>query len=130
MFLITSPFNFRIHAYPDDYWRMTPHCLRRLMAPYGGRLVGFQGHHKFPHTVMALGAKAPTPADFSEKASRLMLAYRTWLQRAEANAPWAEKVRRTIAGVYRSKGERLQLNDYYKADFTLDGLYVGLRVSV
>src|SRR5262249_39721859 len=22
LFIITSPLNFRIHAYPDDYWRM------------------------------------------------------------------------------------------------------------
>ena len=24
LFVITSPLNFRIHGYPDDYWRMTP----------------------------------------------------------------------------------------------------------
>ena len=24
IFVITSPLNFRIHGYPDDYWRMTP----------------------------------------------------------------------------------------------------------
>ena len=29
IFVITSPLNFRIHGYPDDYWRMTPNCLRR-----------------------------------------------------------------------------------------------------
>ena len=28
IFVITSPLNFRIHGYPDDYWRMTPNCLQ------------------------------------------------------------------------------------------------------
>ena len=33
LFVITSPLNFRIHGYPDDYWRMTPNCLRRMLEP-------------------------------------------------------------------------------------------------
>ena len=36
LFVITSPLNFRIHGYPDDYWRMTPNCLRRMLEPYAG----------------------------------------------------------------------------------------------
>ena len=48
LFVITSPLNFRIHGYPDDYWRMTPNCLRRMLEPYAARLTGYQGYHKFP----------------------------------------------------------------------------------
>jgi SAM-dependent methyltransferase len=120
VFLITSPLNFRIHAYPDDYWRMTPHCLGRLMAPYAARLVGSQGYHKFPHTVMALGAKHPAPRDFAARAERMVETYRAWLRGAEASAPWTEKVRRSVARLYRSKGERYQLSAYYTADFTVE----------
>ncbi len=120
IFVITSPLNFRIHAYPDDYWRMTPHCLGRLMAPYAARLVGSQGYHKFPHTVMALGIKAPAPPDFAARAERMVAAYRAWLRQAEASAPWVEKVRRSVARLYRSKGERHQLSAYYQADFTVE----------
>lgn len=120
IFLITSPLNFRIHAYPDDYWRMTPNCLRRMLAPYGGRLTGYQGHHKFPHTVMALAVKAPAPHDFADRAKRLMLGYQTWLRTTERQLPLGEKLRRQVAQVYRSRGERHQINDYYHADFTVD----------
>ena len=60
MFIFTSPLNFRIHGYPDDYWRMTPSCLRRMLAPYGARLSGFQGYAKFPHTIMAVAVPAIT----------------------------------------------------------------------
>ncbi len=59
VFVITTPLNFRIHGYPDDDWRLTPNCLRRLMAPYAARVAGFQGHSSFPHSVMAVGSSCP-----------------------------------------------------------------------
>ncbi len=62
VFIITSPLNFRIHGYPDDYWRMTPSCLRRMLGHYDGRVTGYQGHVKFPHSVMGVGVKAAAPS--------------------------------------------------------------------
>jgi SAM-dependent methyltransferase len=120
MFVITSPLNFRIHGYPDDYWRMTPSCLKRMLTPYECRLVGYQGHAAFPHTVMALGVKSPAPADFRARAERLKQAYHGWLRQAETELPLSRKLRRGLGQIYRSKGERHQIADYYKADFVLD----------
>src|SRR5438132_9293502 len=88
LFVLTSPLNFRIHGYPDDYWRMTPNCLRRMLAPYEGRLVGYQGHDKFPHTVMAVGAKGPAPRDFAARAERVAQGYKQWLRRTEVGLPF------------------------------------------
>src|SRR3954447_8735155 len=96
LFIITSPLNFRIHGYPDDYWRMTPNCLRRQLEPYAARLSGYQGYHRFPHSVMGLGIKAPAPADFVTRADTLIRAYRNWLRRAEAGLPLAQKVRQGL----------------------------------
>jgi SAM-dependent methyltransferase len=120
LFLITSPLNFRIHGYPDDYWRMTPNCLRRMLQPYDARLTGYQGYHKFPHSVMGLAAKAPAPAAFARKADRLVAAYRGWLGRTEARLPVRDKLRRGFSQLYRSRGERYQVAAYYRADFALD----------
>ncbi len=120
LFLLTSPLNFRIHGYPDDYWRMTPSCLRRMIEPYDGRIVGAQGHAAFPHTVMSLAAKGPAPADFAARANRLVQAYQGWLLGAEGGLPLGTKVRRSLGMLYRSRGERNQLGDYYKADFSID----------
>jgi SAM-dependent methyltransferase len=120
LFVLTSPFNFRIHGYPDDYWRMTPNCLRRMLAPYAARIVGQQGHAKFPHTVMSLAAKGAAPADFAARANRLAHAYRHWLAKAERELPWAERFRRRLALLYRSRGERHQIADYFKADFVVE----------
>jgi SAM-dependent methyltransferase len=120
LFVLTSPFYFRIHGYPDDYWRMTPSCLRRMLAHFGGRLVGAQGHDAVPHTVMSLAAKSPLTADFAVRAERLERAYGAWLRRAEQELPAAQKLRRGLGMLYRSKGERHQVADYYKASFTID----------
>jgi SAM-dependent methyltransferase len=120
VFVITSPLNFRIHGYPDDYWRMTPSCLRRMLEPYGARVSGFQGYAAFPHTVMGLGIKAPIPVDFHAKASRLVSAYVAWARRTESALPVADKVRRLASRIYRSKGERRQVADYYAAAFRVD----------
>ncbi len=127
IFVITSPFNFRIHAYPDDYWRMTPSCLRRMLTPYAGRVVGAQGHAKFPHTVMALAVKAPAPIDFEGRARHLIRSYQAWLDATAAEGPWHRKVRRGIALAYRSKGERHQIADYHKAELTVE---VGPNLSL
>jgi SAM-dependent methyltransferase len=124
LFVITSPLNFRIHGYPDDYWRMTPNCLRRMMEPYAIRLTGYQGYHKFPHSVMGLGVKAPAPDGFTPRADALVCAYREWLAQAEAGLPLAEKMRRGLSQLYRSRGERYQVASYYRAEFFLDGVTV------
>ncbi len=117
IFVITSPLNFRIHGYPDDYWRMTPSCLHRMLEPYAARVSGYQGYGAFPHTVMGLGLKAPAPGDFGVRADRLVAFYRRWAAHTEFNLPLGEKVRRLAARLYRSKGERRQIAEYYRSMF-------------
>ena len=120
LFVITSPLNFRIHGYPDDYWRMTPSCLRRMLSPYAARLSGYQGYHSFPHSVMGLGFKSPAPADFAEKAAVFTSRYRDWLREAELALSPKAKLRRGFSRLYRSKGERHQIDAYYQAEFQID----------
>ena len=69
---------------------------------------------------MAVGIKTPAPADFAAQAARLVSAYRQWLVRAESSLPVKTKLRRAVAQIYRSKGERLQIADYYRAEFSID----------
>lgn len=120
VFVITSPLNFRIHGYPDDYWRMTPSCLRRLLEPYAARLSGYQGYHAFPHTVMGVGIKAPIPLDARERLEKVAAAYGRWLAQTKAALPIGEKVTRYVSQLYRSKGERRQVAGHYSADFAID----------
>lgn len=120
VFLITSPFNFRIHGYPDDYWRMTPQCLRGMLGDYAARLTGFQGHDKFPHTVMGLAIKAPAPADFSARARGFMTSYQAAMRALEARRPWSVKAKERITKYLRSRAERHMIDEYHRAEFALD----------
>ncbi len=120
VFVITSPLNFRIHGYPDDYWRMTPSCLRRMLEPYEARVSGYQGYQAFPHTVMGVGLKTPVARDEAAVLSNLVEAYGLWCRRAERELPAGEKLRRLLSQFYRSKGERRQVADYYSAEFRID----------
>lgn len=120
IFVITSPLNFRIHGYPDDYWRITPSCLRRMLEPYALRVTGSQGHSAFPHTIMGMAIKSPAPADAAERGARLTSAYSEWARRAEADRPVGEKLRALASMMYRSKGERRQVAEYYSAEFHVD----------
>jgi SAM-dependent methyltransferase len=120
VFVITAPLNFRIHGYPDDYWRLTPNCLRRLMEPYALRVAGAQGHQSFPHSVMAVGIKSPAPGNAALRADRLIASFDQWLRNAKASLPVGIKLRRALSQLYRSKGERYQVADYYSASFTVD----------
>jgi len=120
LFVITSPLNFRIHGYPDDYWRMTPSCLRRQLEPYAARLSGYQGYHAFPHTVMGVAIKAPAPFDVTQRLQKIAAGYQLWLEETAARLPLVEKMRRGASQLYRSKGERRQIAAYYTAEFVID----------
>ncbi len=57
--VFTSVMYFPIHAYPSDYWRFTPEGFRVLGEPFDHALVESAGLAGFPHTVVAIGMKAP-----------------------------------------------------------------------
>jgi SAM-dependent methyltransferase len=53
--ILTSCLDFKIHAYPDDYWRFTPSAFRHLLREFDVAVVGAQGHAAFPHTIFGIG---------------------------------------------------------------------------
>lgn len=59
--LVTAPFEFHIHAYPDDYFRFTPRAMARLLAGFPSVIYGWQGHAKTPRLVFAAGIKEDRP---------------------------------------------------------------------
>jgi SAM-dependent methyltransferase len=120
MFVITTPLNFRIHGYPDDYWRMTPSCLRRMLSPYAARLTGYQGYNAFPHSIMGIAIKYPAPIEIAKRLETLTAGYDAWLAEAKSALSPAARLRRTFSSIYRSKGERRQIRDYYSAGWTVD----------
>ena len=121
VFVITSPLNFRIHGYPDDYWRMTPNCLRRMLEPYGARVSGLSGLSRVPAHGDGAGHQGPDPGGLRRAGpsswSRPMA---TGSRGRRRPCRLGEKLRRLASQLYRSKGERRQVADYYAADFQVD----------
>lgn len=63
--VLSSVMKFKIHAYPDDFWRFTPSGFRSLLYPFGACWVGWCGQdEEFPITVLGIGVKGPVSSDF------------------------------------------------------------------
>jgi SAM-dependent methyltransferase len=120
MLLLAAPLDFRIHAFPDDYWRITPGCMQRLLGGLDASLVGSQGVESFPHTVFGLGMKAPVPADFSPRLGYLIQLLEQSVRRAAECRPWSRRARERVASLFRSKGERRRMNQMYDVRFAMN----------
>jgi hypothetical protein len=118
--LVSTPFDFSIHGYPSDYWRLTPVCLQRLFAPLDAVLVGWQGPKKHPHTVFAIGCKAPLAARYVERAKRFAAAYSQWCQAARRREPWRRRLKRWTWTCLGTRSERRRWREYHKVQIGLD----------
>jgi SAM-dependent methyltransferase len=59
LLLISVPWNLQIHAYPDDYWRVTPSGLKMLLdeAGFWDTEITTAGPEADPDTVFAIARK-------------------------------------------------------------------------
>lgn len=115
--LITVPLDFRVHDYPSDYWRLTPSCLSRLLSPLAGTIIGWQGVEDYPHTVFAIGVKAPVEQRFTSGARQFVARMDGWLHAARKSVSWRRRLKWSTIGRLRSKGERRRERDFYRAQF-------------
>ncbi len=92
--LLTTVLDFRIHNHPHDYFRFTPGAIGLLLGQFPVRVLGFQGHPKFPHSVFGLGVKCSqdTLGEWTEARVK----------------DWEQKLTAT-ARFQRSPGERLRI---------------------
>ena len=92
VFVITSPLNFRIHGYPDDYWRMTPELpAAPSCRPTPPESAAIRAIMRFHTRSWELGSRRRSPLDCAARLERLVAAYQTWLERTEASlASWRE----------------------------------------
>jgi SAM-dependent methyltransferase len=117
--LASVPLDFRIHDYPSDYWRLTPSCLARLLAPLDATLIGSQGLESYPHTVLGIGCKTPVTSRFARGANRFLESHQAWLDEQSARIAWRTRLKQWTIGRLRSKGERRRLASFHQARFAL-----------
>jgi SAM-dependent methyltransferase len=75
IFVVSTCLNFRIHEYPDDFWRFTPAGLESLLRAFPVRVIEAMGKADFPHTIVAVAAKRETPPEGWE---RLLTELKKW----------------------------------------------------
>lgn len=68
--IVSVPFYFKVHGYPDDYWRLTPSGMRTLLGGFPNRIVGTQGEPRRPMHVWGIGFGAERPAPSAEQLER------------------------------------------------------------
>jgi SAM-dependent methyltransferase len=115
--VVAAPLDFHIHDHPSDYWRLTPSCLERLLSPLDAVLVGWQGSDKFPHTVFAIGCKAPVGASFVRGASRFIENFQHYAAASAAAEKWPRRLKRWAAQWLSSKSEHYRRRDYFQVRF-------------
>jgi SAM-dependent methyltransferase len=73
--LVSTPFYFHVHAYPNDYWRFTPAAFDSLLEQYPTRILGWQGSDRYPLHVWsgAFREQACTPSEEQIAAYKLRL---------------------------------------------------------
>ncbi len=118
--LVTTPFEFYIHGYPNDYWRLTPVCWQRLLAQLDKVLVGWQGPEKRPHTVWAVGCKAPIDARNARRVERFVAAFQQWGLDADRGESWARKLKRWARSRLGSRTERNRWREYHQIKVAVD----------
>lgn len=118
--LIAAPLDFHIHDHPSDYWRLTPSCVTRLLAPLGAALVGWQGSSRFPHTVFGVAAKEPVPQRFVRGAGEFVRQMQQWSAAAAGKQCWQRRLKQWAAGWLMNKSEHVRRRDYFQMEFVLD----------
>jgi SAM-dependent methyltransferase len=55
--LVSCPFFFRIHNFPQDYWRFTPAAFDVLLERYPSKIVGWHGPKQRPANIWAMACR-------------------------------------------------------------------------
>lgn len=59
--ILSVPFSWGIHSYPDDYWRFTPHAVRVLFPN-----MQFEDRRSWLHTASGRKKRLDEPGDFNQ----------------------------------------------------------------
>ena len=62
LFALSTPFNYGLHAFPDDYWRFTASGMHRLLAPFPDKVIFALGPRRKPAFVFAVATKTASSA--------------------------------------------------------------------
>jgi SAM-dependent methyltransferase len=119
LLIVSVPLDFHIHQHPDDYWRVTPSCLARLLSPLAATAIGWQGPESYPHAVFGVGIKGPARGDFVAAAGSFVRDLQRRFAAQAAAAPRVQHWKNRLRGLVASKGERRRQREHFAARFAI-----------
>ncbi|MBI3822975.1 MAG: class I SAM-dependent methyltransferase [Planctomycetes bacterium] len=100
--ILSTPFHFRIHQFPHDYWRFTPAAYEALLDRYPSKIIGWHGAKNRPANVWAIACREArpeiTPAEYAR--------YRELMTRhaKEPETTWTRRLRYQFASWLCGRG--------------------------
>src|SRR5471032_2792087 len=111
--ILSTPFHFRIHEFPHDYWRFTPAAYETLLEDYPSKIIGWHGAKNRPANVWAIAFREKRPAITAAQYAhyrRLMTQYAR-----EPETTWTRRLRYRLASWLCGRGpfaQHLDRNDW------------------
>ena len=68
--ILSTPFHFKIHNYPHDYWRFTPAAYESLLEPYPSKIIAWHGAKHRPTNVWAVAFREDHPPITADQYAR------------------------------------------------------------
>jgi len=119
MLLLSSGAEGRAAVHPDDYWRMTPGAVGRLLTGLEATAVGWQGAAAAPHTLYGLGFKGPLAESRLDGIHRFIERFQARLDEAAGVVGWWTRLRQLVAACAQTSEERRRRRDHHKAQFVV-----------
>ncbi len=100
--ILSTPFHFRIHEFPHDYWRFTPAAYEALLENYPSKIIGWHGAKNRPANVWAVAFRERHPALTPEQFTR----YRELMAKyaIEPETTWTRRIRYCFASWLCGRG--------------------------
>ena len=100
--VLSTPFHFRIHQFPHDYWRFTPAAYETLLEGYPSKIIGWHGPRNRPANVWAVAFRDDRKAITRDQ----FVHYRGLMAKyaREPETSWTRRLRYRLAGLLCGRG--------------------------
>ncbi|MBM3993097.1 MAG: class I SAM-dependent methyltransferase [Planctomycetes bacterium] len=100
--MMSTPFHFRIHEFPHDYWRFTPAAYEALLERYPSKIIGWHGARNRPANVWTIACREGRLAITSAEYDRYRQLLRVYA--SEPDTTWTRRLRFRLASVIAGRG--------------------------
>lgn len=100
--ILSTPFHFRIHQFPHDYWRFTPAAYEALLERYPSKIIGWHGARNRPANVWAVAFREDRPAITAAQYERYRRLMTLYAHEPETN--WTRRLRYRLASWLCGRG--------------------------